>query len=92
MRTPSHPSGLLKRRRAARRCRALDRAALRAEFELDPPRGLRARLRAYARSVESLEHARLHAHLWAGRPRATAPATAAPVPAPDATPKRTASH
>jgi hypothetical protein len=92
MRTPSHPSGLLKRRRAARRCRALDRAALRAEFELDPPYGLRARLRACARSVKSLEPTRLHAHLWAGRPRAAAAPASAPVPASDVAPKRTASH
>jgi hypothetical protein len=46
-----------------RRSRALDRAAVRAEFELEPvPRGMMARLRAYARSVEELEHARVHAH------------------------------
>jgi hypothetical protein len=76
-----------------RRRRALDRAAVRAEFELEPqPRGIMARLRAYARSVEELEHARVHAHLWAGRPRATAANAVAPQPDPEAPPKRTAPH
>jgi hypothetical protein len=75
-----------------RRGRALDRAAVRAEFELDPPRGMMARLRAYARSVEELEHARVHAHLWTGRPRATAAKTGPAAPAPEAPPKRTAPH
>ena len=76
-----------------RRCRALDRGALRAEFELDPaPSGMLARLRAYARSVEELEHARVHAHLWAGRPRATAANGAPGIAAPQAVPKRTTPH
>jgi hypothetical protein len=76
-----------------RRSRALDRAALRAEFELEPaPRGIMARLRAYARSVEELEHARVHAHLWAGRPRATAANAAPAVGQPETPPKRTAPH
>jgi hypothetical protein len=74
-----------------RRTRALDRAAVLAEFELEPtPRGMMARLRAYARSVEELEHARVHAHLWSGRPRATAANAAPAVGQPQTPPKRTA--
>ena len=69
----SHPRGLLARTRAARRRRTLDKRALRAEFELKQPRGFRARLRAYAESVEDLERARVHAGLWALRPRAAVP-------------------
>jgi hypothetical protein len=57
------------RRRAQRRRRALDNQALRAEFELERRRGLAARMKAYAASVEDLERARVHASLWAGRPR-----------------------
>jgi hypothetical protein len=68
----SRPTGFLARRRAARRCRELDQQALREEFMLERPRGLLARLRAYAASVEDLERARVHASLWASRPRATA--------------------
>jgi hypothetical protein len=58
----SHPAGLLQRRRAARRRRAEIRRALRGEFVVDAPHGLRARLRAYARSVQELERARLASH------------------------------
>ena len=39
---------------------------------LERPRGLIARLKACAASVEDLEGARVHASLWASRPRATA--------------------
>jgi hypothetical protein len=93
MHAAPHPRGPLKRRRAIRRSRALDRAAVLAEFDLEPaPRGMMARLRAYARSVEDLEHARVHAHLWAGRPRATPAPRVAIEPAGDAAPKRTAPH
>jgi hypothetical protein len=68
---PDSPkTGLLARRRAARRCRILDQQALREEFQLERPRGLAARLKAYAASVEDLERARVHARLWASRPRA----------------------
>lgn len=68
---PDSPNtaGRLARRRAARRRRALDNQALRAEFELERPRGLVARLKAYAASVEDLERARVHTSLWTGRPR-----------------------
>ena len=83
-------SSHFKRRRADRHRRILDRAAVRAEFELDPPQGWRARLRAYAQSVEDLERARIHAHLWARQPRATPAPSATAAPASDAAPKRTA--
>ncbi len=83
MPAPSRPTGFLARRRAERRRRELDRQALREEFMLERPRGLMARLKAYAASVEDLERARVHASLWASRPRAT-PADAKP--APDAQP------
>lgn len=73
MRRSSYSPGPMSRRRAERRRRALDRHAVRAEFELDRPRGLRARLKAYAESVEDLERARVHATLWTGRPRPAAP-------------------
>ena len=79
----SDPTGLLPRRRAERRRRELDQRALREEFMLERPRGLMARLKAYAASVEDLERARVHASLWASRPRAT-PSGAKP--APDAQP------
>jgi hypothetical protein len=48
----------------------LDQRALREEFELERPRRLVARLKAYAASVADLERARIHASLWASRPRA----------------------
>ena len=67
----SDPTGFLARRRAERRRRELDQQALREEFMLERPRGLMARLKAYAASVEDLERARVHASLWASRPRAT---------------------
>jgi hypothetical protein len=65
----SNTNGPPARRRAERRRRALDNQALRQEFQLERPRGLVARLRAYAASVEDLERARVHASLWVGRPR-----------------------
>ncbi len=86
----SHPTGYFARRRAERERRELDQKALREEFMLERPRGLMARLKAYAASVDDLERARIHASLWASRPRATPadqidakPASGAP-PAPRA--------
>jgi hypothetical protein len=71
----SHPAGSPKRRRAARRRRAEIRQALRSEFVVDPPRGLVARLRAHAQSVQELERARLASHTV--KERRLAPAAAA---------------
>jgi hypothetical protein len=93
MRDDTTPPGFLKRRRAARDVRALDKQALREEFCLDPPRGFAQRLRAYAQSVEELEMARAHAHLWTGRPRpSAAPAADSVAPAAAPAPRRTASR
>jgi hypothetical protein len=47
--------------RARRKERALDKRALRAEFEIDRPRGF-ARVRAFVAEVGELEAARLRAH------------------------------
>lgn len=67
MREPSALTRHLKRRRAVRACRKLDRRAVREEFVLESPRGL-GRLRAFAASVSALEQARLQSHSARGRP------------------------
>jgi hypothetical protein len=57
------------RRRAQRRRRREIARAVRAEFELEPPRGL-ARIRALMNEVAALEQARMAAHARAReRPR-----------------------
>jgi hypothetical protein len=69
----SHPTGLFARRRAERQRRALDKRAVREEFELERPPGLVAKLKAYAAGVEELERARVHASLWVSLPRPVSP-------------------
>jgi hypothetical protein len=69
--------------RARRKQRALDRQALRSEFELDPPRRFAA-LRKLVAEMSELERARIAAHdqatnLRAGHPQ---PAAARPRPRP----------
>jgi hypothetical protein len=76
MSEPAHAAGSPTRRRAARRRRAEIRRALRSEFVVDPPRGLVARLRAHAQSVQELERARLGSHTV--KERRLAEAAAAP--------------
>ena len=57
------------RRRAQRRRRREVDRAVRAEFELEPPRGP-ARIRAFMREIGALEQARMAAHARAlERPR-----------------------